>query len=305
MTSESHVRLLIIGNTYFVLVFATVVAVSYFIPFEIRSLGCRQLFKNRMVFLTLAAAISHALDMLLYTLEFFPMYGLEDRIFGRFAQYSVIFAGISLFAQLVKFEVHVGLLYLRSKAVFEVHFRYIKTVKFLFCIFLLTMTVSVVLGWVALVSDSQAIDIAFEVLSIISPALLTIVDFLSTFAFVGYVRNLYSDLQKDKFLAAQKTHLAKTEIIAKQGVVICFMSCVSVLFYWGFWIVISYVNDEDGVWTEFMLLMNQLFWTFVMVLWISLKINLDKDKKTTEDSQTQVSVVVDPKKSTQVDLTLG
>jgi hypothetical protein len=270
---------MIIGTSYFVGSIVMFAFTARYIYFEIKSLGVREMFRNRMVMLTLAGAISHVICFLTYPFYFFPTYGLEIGLPNDFFlsfDFYVSNLCLRFIFLMVGLLTHISLVYMRSKAVLQSSTFILNAMKVLVFLFFVTELTTTVLACVITsytVNNITPVTLisAYEPISASVGVFFTLIDVISTIRFAGYVQSLKGS-GRSLYLTNME-HMKKTSLIAKRGFVICFTALVSNAFYWGYYMVLKLGGEAWFV--EYMILVNQVVWIVVIVLWMWLRMDLD------------------------------
>eukprot|EP00475_Leptophrys_vorax_P039357 TRINITY_DN70_c0_g1_i6.p1 TRINITY_DN70_c0_g1~~TRINITY_DN70_c0_g1_i6.p1 ORF type:complete len:177 (+),score=33.99 TRINITY_DN70_c0_g1_i6:329-859(+) len=99
-----------------------------------------------------------------------------------------------------------------------------------------------------------------------------VVDFVLTIAFALHIRQLNSQLNQSD-VSVPYTASSETALMARRGVLVCMCSSLSFLMFWIAWGVGEMSSSYD-----ILLYLRQLFAVLVMVVWMGLKVELDKIK---------------------------
>eukprot|EP00475_Leptophrys_vorax_P000470 TRINITY_DN1025_c0_g1_i1.p1 TRINITY_DN1025_c0_g1~~TRINITY_DN1025_c0_g1_i1.p1 ORF type:complete len:278 (-),score=30.25 TRINITY_DN1025_c0_g1_i1:302-1135(-) len=255
MTGNTSLAWLLGSYVLAIAVLSTTMA--YFVWFEVRAHGISAVRSNRFVGISLMGNVCFLFDFILYI-----AYLLDMSAVGLFAFSNMGFgAGCCC---------HVTLVYLRSRSVFpSVSSKYSGWIQAVIMGFYASAAINAILNVTSklmtpMSQPSSALYIATSISSLVSGVLFALVDIVSTIAFSRHVYSINKQLKKGMRTIRS---LDKTELIARRGSVVCLCSSIGVLcfaIYWG-------VYHKEVVY-----LMVQFMMTITMVLWMIMKIELDR-----------------------------
>jgi hypothetical protein len=245
-------------------------AFAYFLYFETRTHG-RELCSNKFVLITIAGNASCLLTMIFVIAEIYRFYGQTSIRKGMLDFASTFCIIITLYA-------HVSLVYLRSNALFSPFSKALKAVQILGLSFVISGVVVIILSFCLSLTLDETFRIPFQLFSLLTGVLLGTIDVISTYTFYKHVKEIYSTLN-DSLLMKEQRHVKQTQLIARRGLVICFMSATSLLFYLFDVITFDTLAQYYPIAADGIIFIFQVFLTTIMILWMTLKIELDEMEK--------------------------
>jgi hypothetical protein len=258
----------------FAYIFQVILMLPVFLIFSISQFrkysGVVQMFRNQYVSLSFAVSLLHWLNMLLYIFYYFPLKDLTTEF-----PVSLIVIYVRNSFLIFSHVIHGYLVYLRSKHVFEnVRNEYLQFMKFLVFLSACFGVLDLIFSTINYNVTNDQVVMLFTAFALCVSASVTVIDFLSTFAFYRYVKRSHSEMEQDGLLVANRSNYLKTERIAERSVMICLIASVGAI---AFWIYQGLPADAILVVDTFWLfLFYQLSWTVVSVMWLTLKIELDR-----------------------------
>eukprot|EP00475_Leptophrys_vorax_P043758 TRINITY_DN8519_c0_g2_i1.p1 TRINITY_DN8519_c0_g2~~TRINITY_DN8519_c0_g2_i1.p1 ORF type:complete len:295 (+),score=61.83 TRINITY_DN8519_c0_g2_i1:1067-1951(+) len=266
-------------KTMFLLVYMSAVVLLgwmafYYAFYEIKSVGIHVIRKNQFVVVTFLGSVS-----LLISLSFFVAANFIPNLSNQGRIVLLAVNSVTLSASTI---CHVALVYLRSKAVFFASPGYTKIMRILMITFYMLACATAFLSIIsdALVPPPPEFVYTLEAIALTTAALLGTIDIISTISFGRYVQEVNSNLTKNSYMKHGQSNVAQTDLIARRGVLICFCSTLSVVFYWIYWgltwgtkdfMLVSAVAKVSDVIYVF----QQYSFVVVMILWMYLKMELD------------------------------
>eukprot|EP00475_Leptophrys_vorax_P001077 TRINITY_DN10562_c0_g1_i1.p1 TRINITY_DN10562_c0_g1~~TRINITY_DN10562_c0_g1_i1.p1 ORF type:complete len:303 (+),score=54.40 TRINITY_DN10562_c0_g1_i1:179-1087(+) len=173
---------------------------------------------------------------------------------------------------------HVLLVYLRSKAVFHLNPRYSVLVRLIVLCFGLFVFIGVSFNAADLYSGStnRPVMQAEVLFTACGAGLLAAIDIGSTMAFGRYVYEVRAEQVKH---SGSQMHpsMDQTILIAKRGTVVCFFSSIAVILFWTYWGAF-FLGGFSSPLAMFVFWLQQFFLSMSMMLWMSLKRELDNNK---------------------------
>jgi hypothetical protein len=218
--------------------------------------------KNQFVVVTLLASTAQAIFILLTAFE-----DLHNPL--NYAQPIATGIGFSRDVMLAIMAcMHVCLVYMRSVAVFESSTRYLKAIKTFVILMFLSSALAVVFSLAEdLATDNEDISSASTAFNTLTGFFLILVDIVSTFKFSRSVWKINERMQN---VELHSVHVKQTNFIALRSAIICAISFIAVVLF------ASSSDLEDVVANDWMEWLYQTLLAIVCILWMDMKIQLDK-----------------------------
>eukprot|EP00475_Leptophrys_vorax_P023159 TRINITY_DN3159_c1_g1_i1.p1 TRINITY_DN3159_c1_g1~~TRINITY_DN3159_c1_g1_i1.p1 ORF type:complete len:286 (+),score=47.90 TRINITY_DN3159_c1_g1_i1:47-904(+) len=236
---------------------------SAYVVFEIKTHGIALIMQNKYVRQTLLAASSFLVSMICYTI-------LDFTTLPRTAELQILAGAAFSFSV----SMHVTLIYMRSQDVFASSLTYTKLVKGVLICLLVSSFFAVVFGAAINYSNNSLVFALYAVAALITALLSGGMHVISTVSFVRYVRAMNAHLRKH-ISAGSTNQLGLTDVIAKRSIRICWFALMSVTFFW-LQFVVSYPSELS---LRIVQLIQQFFYMTTLILWMSLKVELDLIQK--------------------------
>jgi hypothetical protein len=168
---------------------------------------------------------------------------------------------------------HVALIFLRSKSVFETSPVFLKRMHFGVVTFYFTVFLTAVLATWDLLDHSEISFSLFRAFSFGSICSIAVIDVISTVSFVRYIKQIYSTVDKKSSLMSSQVHLKQNDLIAERSAFICIVATSGLTFYSAGAITAIF---ESSLISEPIVIVQEFLLMSVMILWMRLKIELDK-----------------------------
>eukprot|EP00475_Leptophrys_vorax_P014698 TRINITY_DN20983_c0_g3_i1.p2 TRINITY_DN20983_c0_g3~~TRINITY_DN20983_c0_g3_i1.p2 ORF type:complete len:303 (+),score=58.13 TRINITY_DN20983_c0_g3_i1:233-1141(+) len=254
------------------------ISIGIFIFHEIR-FG-EKIFSNPFVVLTLFTTVTMLGYCVVFLMSFYSSYGLSSLLgFSTLQRFKIAYGMLFVFVSMG----HMGLLFLRTQAVFVTSMRFVKVMRVLLLLFfLLSATViGVFIGFCFSPDPNSSsfkhLKIAYDLVTPLSVGVLSTIDITTTVAFATVVRDVY----KNRGFSNRNMHkqAVNTELIAKRGVVISLTSTLGFMFF----VAGFFVSDIEQ--HEWLVLVSTCLASLVGILWISMKIELDWNRRRVSGNQ--------------------
>jgi hypothetical protein len=263
----SSAEITLLGAIYDSLAVILAFGLGHFVVFEAKTHG-KSLLTNKFVMISIMGNAACLLNLIFIIVELYQFTGQMSMQKGLIDFSSTVCILISLCA-------HISMVYLRSKAVFTGYSKSFQLIKFCSILFLGCAVGTAVTSLTIVFAANDVNSSLFQIFTVSTGVFLGIVDMISTWSFANYVKEVYSTLG-DTLLMKQQQHVKQSHIIARRGVVICCLSALS-LFCYIFDVISTRVLVEMyPLSVDFSFVTFQILLTTVMILWMWLKIELDR-----------------------------
>eukprot|EP00475_Leptophrys_vorax_P027602 TRINITY_DN3935_c0_g1_i2.p1 TRINITY_DN3935_c0_g1~~TRINITY_DN3935_c0_g1_i2.p1 ORF type:complete len:286 (-),score=54.37 TRINITY_DN3935_c0_g1_i2:49-906(-) len=190
---------------------------------------------------------------------------------------SDFFISLSYFGFAFAMGCHVGLVNMRSRAVFEYRINYVRVLNGMVMTFYVCVFFTALFAMVSNSSSSShsaAVQGTFLFFLLVSALLLAVIDVVSTISFALHVQRVKLMLADSQaHLSGSENHLQQTNLIARRGVMICLGSATNLLLFVIYRLLIS--NQGHSNLSGAIYVVDQACVVAVMTSWMFLKTELD------------------------------
>jgi hypothetical protein len=242
---------------------------AYFFCHQIRQSGLKPMFLNKFVTLTLGASFCYVIFTLLDAIGFIA------------APRSNALGALAAVSYACTLSAHVSLVYLRSQAVI-IHQDKWTSVFFAVLILIVSIFVLSALCCIIYFSTlSGTVFIAASAFGLIGGVLLVSVEAIASYAFAKKISEIHSFGKNTTKSEAVQLHEKQSYLIARYGLAICSLGCVTVILIWisNIWEWLSGGTGDAFQWISWL---ASCLITTCLILWIRMKIKIDDLKSNQE-----------------------
>jgi hypothetical protein len=242
--------------------------IIHFVVYEKRLHGLKALWENKFVRISLFGNFF----ILLSTLDNIIASMVTDQIIVYNQTSRQVISMVGVISIWLVMGAHLTLALLRSETVFRSSDSYLKSIRIAVILFCVLAAGTTVFFFINLFT-SISLLIEIQVADLMTQVAFSCIDFICTFAFVRFVRDLPKSTSNS--LVENETYNLQTMLIAKRSSQICFLTALNSFIYGTLLIVITFANASIQVVTGF-IVAEQIVLIIAMTMWMRLKIELDQ-----------------------------